>query len=134
MQPSEEDILNISGKAWKPLPRVARTIPFGYRVDENDPDLLMPVVFELEALEQAKKHLKNGFSLRVVAKWLSEVTGRSISHEGLSKRVEIDRRRGYKAATLKRWAKTIETALQKAQSLEERIGKAPDQRPDTDKD
>jgi len=133
MQPSEEDILNISGKAWKPLPRVARTIPFGYQVDE-DPDLLMPVVFELEALEQAKKHLKNGFSLRVVAKWLSEVTGRSISHEGLSKRVEIDRRRGYKAATLKRWAKTIEAALQKAQSLEERIGKAPDQRPDTDKD
>ena len=124
----QAELLNLSGKAWKPIPRVARTIPFGYAVDDAEPDLLMPVLFELEALEQAKKHLKNGFSLRVVAKWLTETTGRPISHAGLQKRVDIDRHRGRKAASLKIWAKSVEAAIEKAKSLEERIGKAPDLR------
>ena len=28
---------------WISIPRIARTIPFGYIQDENDPDILRPV-------------------------------------------------------------------------------------------
>lgn len=118
----QEDILNLSGKNWVPLPRVARVIPFGYEVSEEDPTMLVPVIFQLEALEQAKKHLKNGFSLRVVARWLSDVTGRYISHEGLNKRVDIERRRVKQASSLKKWAEAAETAIKKAKAVEQKLG------------
>jgi len=120
--PSEEDVLNLSGKEWKPLPKVARTIPFGYVLDENDKLMLNPVMFELEALEVAKKHLKNGHSLRKVATWLSGVTGRYISHHGLKKRVDIERRRNYQASSLKKWARAYKEALEKAKYAEDRNG------------
>jgi len=123
MHPSEEDVLNLSGKAWKPIPRVARTIPFGYQVDPEDDKVLIPVLFELEALEQAKKHLKNGHSLRNVAAWLSGVTERRISHNGLKKRVDIERRRTTKAVSLKKWANIYKDSLEKAKALEEKLGK-----------
>ena len=35
---------------WIPIPRIARTIPFGYIQDEKDPDLLQPVQHELDKL------------------------------------------------------------------------------------
>lgn len=123
MQVGEEDMLNLSGKDWKSIPRVARTVPFGYIINKDNPDLLDPVLFELEALEQAKKHLKNGHSLRTVASWLSSITGRSISHNGLNKRVDIERRRSYKASTLKKWATAYKTTLEKVKSIEEKLGK-----------
>lgn len=123
MQPSEEDILNLSGKEWRPIPRVARVIPFGYEVDPDDKDRLLPIIFQLEALEQAKKHLKNGHSLRTVAAWLTQITGRQISHNGLKKRVDIERRRTTKAATLKKWANAYKEALEKAKREEERLGR-----------
>ena len=34
-------------REWVAIPRIARTIPFGYTVDENDPDLLQPVKLEI---------------------------------------------------------------------------------------
>jgi len=123
MYPSEEDVLNLSGKDWKPLPRLARTIPFGYEIDPEDDKTIIPVVFELEALEQAKKHLKNGHSLRTVANWLTSATGKRISHAGLKKRVDIERLRTNKARTLKKWATVYKKALEEARKTSERIGK-----------
>ena len=50
---------------WVPVPRIARTIPFGYEADDNDPDILMPVATELDLLETARKHVKQ-YSYREV--------------------------------------------------------------------
>lgn len=121
--PSEADLLNLSGKNWEPIPRISRTIPFGYKIAENNPNVLEPVLFELEALEQGKRHVKNGYSYRNVANWLSEITGRDISHAGLRKRIEIDRRRSKQVSTLKKWATAYKEALNKAEEYEKKIGK-----------
>ena len=70
---------------WLSIPKVARTVPFGYKVNEEDPDILDPIPDELNKLQQAKKYL-NQYSYREVANWLSTNTGRSISHVGLMNR------------------------------------------------
>ncbi len=106
---------------WLPIPRISRTIPFGYAVDKDDPNLLQPVPFELEAFEQAKKHLKQ-FSLRDTAQWLSQVTGRQITYEGLRKRLRIEQSRRRTTQALKIWTKRVAAAEEKiaryeAQSL-----------------
>jgi hypothetical protein len=62
-----------------------RTIPYGYKLCEDDPELLEPIPAELDALREALKYLKNGHPYREVATWLSKKTGRSISHVGLRK-------------------------------------------------
>ena len=36
--------------------RISRTIPFGYKVNEEDDKLLEPIQEELEAIEQAKQY------------------------------------------------------------------------------
>ena len=43
---------------WLPVVRVGRVIPFGYRQDSDDSDILLPIPEELETLEEAKKFLK----------------------------------------------------------------------------
>ena len=91
---------DIEVKEWRRIPRVARTIPFGYEVDPDDADFLLPIKNELDALEQAKAHLKQ-YSYREVANWLSKETGRYISHMGLKKRIQVERRRK-KSTTIKR--------------------------------
>ncbi len=79
--------------------------------------MLIPVEEELEALELAKRHLKQ-YSYRAVAHWLSKETGRSITHMGLKKRVEVEQRRR-KAATIKRkFAKWLEKTLEEIEKLE----------------
>ena len=37
--------------------RKARVIPFGYKVDENDPEYLVPIEEELEALLAEENHI-----------------------------------------------------------------------------
>ena len=76
MQVALEDVLTLSGKDWVAVPRIARTVPFGYMVYEDDSEVLQPVILELEALQRAKKYRDQGYSLRVVAAWLEQVTGR----------------------------------------------------------
>jgi len=111
---------------WVPLPRIARTVPFGYELDEEDDKVLIPIENELDALVEAKKHLKT-YSYREVANWLSKRTGRSISHVGLMKRVKNERKRKNKAVVLRRWAAYAEKALSKAEELEkERLGSRTD--------
>tara|TARA_R100000789_G_scaffold57888_1_gene55900 strand:- start:338 stop:640 length:303 start_codon:yes stop_codon:yes gene_type:complete len=70
------------------IKRKARTIPFGYKVDDTG-NYLIPIESELEALEKAKEYLKT-CSLREVAIWLTKKTGRYISYVGLRKRVKRD--------------------------------------------
>jgi len=103
---------------WVAIPRIARTIPFGYKVDEEDPDVLQPIAIELDLLEKAKNYLKQ-YSYREVANWLSTNSGRYISHVGLRKRVSIEQQRQNKAKSLRIWADYAEKAIAKAQALEE---------------
>jgi len=104
------------------VPRIARTIPFGYRAKDNDKDVLEPVLEELAALELARDYVKR-FSLREVANWITTQTGRKISHVGLQKRLKHERIRKNKAEAYKKWARFAEIALKKAEELEkERIG------------
>lgn len=108
---------------WKPVVRAGRTMPFGYIEDPKDPDILLPVPEELELLEQAKKHLKK-YSYRAVAAWLSEQSGRPISHVGLYKRIKLEYKRKTEAANQRYFAERYKTALEKAERLEARIGGA----------
>jgi hypothetical protein len=64
--------------------RVARTIPYGYKVNEEDNKMLDPIPEELEAIEQAKQYIKS-CSYREVAGWMQRKTGRYISAPGLMK-------------------------------------------------
>ena len=101
---------------WVPIPRISRTIPFGYEVDPDDPDVLLPIEHQLDMLEQAKKYLKQ-YSYREVANWLTRNTGRDISHVGLRKRLENERQRKNKARSLRRWADYAKKAIAKAEEI-----------------
>ena len=103
---------------WVQIPRIARTIPFGYKQNEEDPDILDPIPVELDMLEKARKHV-NQYSYREVANWLVANTGRQISHVGLRKRLNNERRRKDTAASLRKWAEYAETAIAKAKKIQE---------------
>ena len=103
---------------WVQIPRIARTVPFGYKQNEEDPDILDPIKTELDLLEKARQHV-NQYSYREVANWLSANTGRYISHVGLRKRLANERQRKNQAASLRKWAEYAQTAIAKAQALEE---------------
>jgi hypothetical protein len=106
---------------WKPVVRVGRHVPFGYKEDPSDKDILLPVPEELELLEQAKVHLKR-YSYRAVAAWLTEQSGRVISHVGLFKRIKLEYKRKTEAANQRYFAERYKKALEKAERLEARIG------------
>ena len=103
---------------WMPIPRIARTIPFGYELDPEDNNLLNPIKIELDLLEQARKYIKQ-YSYRQVANWLSKNSGRDISHVGLMKRLKNERQRQNQALSLRRWADYAQKAIQKAEEIEE---------------
>ena len=103
---------------WVAIPRIARTIPFGYTIDENDPDLLQPIKVELDLLEKAREYTKQ-YSYREVANWLTKNSGREISHVGLMKRLKNERSRKNQATSLRKCAKYAEKAISKAKELEE---------------
>lgn len=107
---------------YHPVVRVGRIVPFGYKQDPDDPDILLPIQKELELLEQAKKHLKQ-YSLRAVADWLSTESGRSISYVGLRGRIQLEQQRQRNASNQRYLAQRYEEALKKAEKLEtQRIG------------
>ena len=120
--PQPTDLKDEDQKEWIQIPRIARTVPFGYKINEDDRELLDPIPYELEALELARKYIKQ-YSLRQVANWLTTKTGRQISHIGLRKRLLHERQRKNKARTLKRWSEYAQKAIEKAKAIEEsRIG------------
>lgn len=102
---------------WIEIPRIARTVPFGYELHPDDSEVLVPIPDELDKLQQAKKYLKQ-YSYREVANWLSRNTGRYISHVGLKKRLDNEKRRYNQARSLRRWADYAKKAVAKAEALE----------------
>ena len=103
---------------WISIPRIARTVPFGYKQSEEDPDILDPIPTELDLLDKARKYI-NQYSYREVANWLSANSGRYISHVGLRKRLQNERQRKNQAASIRKWAEYAEKAIAKAQEIEE---------------
>ena len=101
--PQPTDLKDEELKEWIQIPRIARTIPFGYKINEKDSELLDPIPYELEAVELARKYV-NQYSYRQVANWLTQKTGREISHVGLRKRLMHERQRKNKARTLRKWS------------------------------
>jgi hypothetical protein len=106
-----------TNEEWISIPRISRTIPFGYEVSPDNPDILLPIIEELEALDLAKKYLTE-YSYRDVARWLSDKTKRNISHAGLRKRVKIERSRSSKAKAYKNWLTQYEKALHQLEKIE----------------
>ena len=107
---------------WVAIPKISRTIPFGYELDAKDNGILNPIPDQLDKLEIAKRYLKQ-YSYREVAQWLTRNTNRYISHVGLRKRLENEKRRNNKAASLRRWAEYAQTAISKAEKIEtQRLG------------
>jgi len=107
---------------WLPIPKMARTIPFGYVEDPDDSTILRPIKNELDALEKAKRYLGQ-YSYREIANWLSKQTGRYISHVGLRKRVQDERRRKKTASVKRQYAKRYEEIIKAAEKIEtERVG------------
>ena len=70
-----------------PIENKARTIPFGYKVSEVDPDMLEPIDYEFELLVEAKKLLAS-HSYKDVARWLTVNSGRQIKDAGLHRIME----------------------------------------------
>lgn len=119
-------------KEYVPIPKFGRTIPFGYKRDDEDETMLLPIPSELEALEKAKKHLKQ-YSLREVSAWLTTLTGRQISHVGLSKRIKLEQSYKRRSKTYRKLAERYKEALEKAEAYEKRVGsEASDSYFDTD--
>ena len=103
---------------WVQIPRIARTVPFGYKQNEEDPDILDPIPTELDLLEKARAYT-NQYSYREVANWLSTNSGRYISHVGLRKRLQHERKRKNQDKSIRQWAEYAEKAIAKAQEIEE---------------
>tara|TARA_B100001093_G_scaffold21680_2_gene19358 strand:+ start:3575 stop:3802 length:228 start_codon:yes stop_codon:yes gene_type:complete len=69
--------------------RTSSTIPFGYKLDEENPSYLLEIPEEKEALDKISSMIKNkALSLREGSSWLQYETGRYISHMGLKKIVD----------------------------------------------
>jgi hypothetical protein len=64
--------------------RKARTIPYGYKLNEDDSDYIIGVPEELEAIEKAKEYIES-CTYKEVSEWLHRKTGRPISTMGLRK-------------------------------------------------
>jgi hypothetical protein len=64
--------------------RTAR-VAYGYRPSENDPCILIPDEDMVDFIVEALDHIDKGGSLRETAAWLTQKTGKSISHQGINK-------------------------------------------------
>ena len=116
--PQPTDLKDEEQKEWVQIPRIARIVPFGYKLNEEDKDLLDPIPYELEAIELARKYSKQ-YSYRQIANWLTKKTGREISHVGLRKRLMHEQQRKNKARTLRKWSEYAQKAIEKAKTIEE---------------
>ena len=83
----------------------------GYKIIRETED-------ELEAIEMARKYVKQ-YSFRQVANWVTQKTGREISHVGLRKRLMHEQQRKNQARTLRRWSEYAQKAIEKAKAIEE---------------
>lgn len=79
---------------WWKLPRINRggVAPWGY-TDSEDRTMFIPDPLMLDCLEKAKDLIAQGIPSRQVENWLTEKTGRKLSHSGLNKRIKMDNER-----------------------------------------
>ena len=64
-------------------------VPFGYKKEDKE---LIPIVSELEALEDIKQAVINKkLSLRDGSMWLEHKTGRKLSYQGLKNIIDNER-------------------------------------------
>ena len=117
--PQPTDLKDEDQQEWVQIPRIARIVPFGYKINKEDQDLLDPIPYELEAIELARKYTKQ-YSYREIANWLTKKTGREISHVGLRKRLMHEQQRKNKARTLRKWSEYAQKAIEKAKAIEEK--------------
>ena len=69
--------------------RSSSTIPFGYKLDESNNEMLESVPDQLEALNKILPMIKDRtISLREGSLYLESITGRKLSHMGLKKIVD----------------------------------------------
>lgn len=108
---------------WHRVIRLGRHIPWGYMQDEDELDMLIPVPEQLDMLEDGKEWMRRGYSRRQVAAWLSDETGRYISHVGLKKRLELEDRRKRSLRSLRVYKKKLKETIALIEKLEnDRIG------------
>ena len=111
----------VEGKRiWYPVVRVGRKIPFGYKQDPSDEDILLPIPEQLELYEDAKQHLKR-YSYRDVANWLTKQSGRKISYVALNERVNRESRLKKDLANQRYYAQRYKEACDKAKKIEASI-------------
>tara|TARA_R110002012_G_scaffold76669_6_gene193762 strand:+ start:1890 stop:2315 length:426 start_codon:yes stop_codon:yes gene_type:complete len=111
----------VEGKrVWYPVVRVGRKIPFGYKQDPSDEDILLPIPEQLELYEDAKQHLKR-YSYRDVANWLTTQSGRKISYVALNERVNRESRLKKDLANQRYYAQRYKEASDKAKKIEASI-------------
>lgn len=72
--------------------KLSSTIPFGYKVSDEEPaSWLEEIPEQLEALEDIKELLRlKALSLREGSMWLEHRTGRKLSHQGLKKMLDME--------------------------------------------
>lgn len=120
-----EDGLLKESFQWKSipwLPAFRKSVPFGYKVREDDPYILDPIPFELEVLELARQHVKK-YSYATVAQWVSELTGRKINYNSLWRRFQNDKQKDKKARAIRKWAARYKRAILAAEKVEsEEVG------------
>lgn len=123
--PKPPDPLKKHRKQWERIPHLAihkQIIPFGYELDPEDNDWLLPIDDDLALLELAKKHVKR-YSYDSVAAWLSTHASRSITGKALKKRLDVERKRKRLASIKRFYAKRLETILWQIEQLEtKRLG------------
>ena len=111
-------------KQWLPIPILSRNdtvkAPWGYERREGDDVHYHPIPDQLELLEEAKKHLKK-YSYKNVAAWLSKRSGRSISADGLRKRIGSEQTSRSRLARLRRSIERLEAKIRAAQAWEAKI-------------
>jgi len=79
--------------------KISRIIPFGYE-KVNGKDLLLPIKDQLNHLDTAKNlYKRGGTSLRRLSSWLTDNTGRYISHVGLRKIINKEKLKNNKDTT-----------------------------------
>jgi len=75
-------------------PKLRAVIPYGYEVSPKDPKLLIPIPSELDLLN----HVYDLMDQKIIgspfgSRWLTAVTGRSISQRGLLKKYKHERKK-----------------------------------------
>ena len=72
--------------AWNNITRPNKhaKMPYGYLPSEDDPCILVPDPDMTPLIEEAMDYLDQGFSTRRVSEWLTEKSGKKISHQGIN--------------------------------------------------